>query len=350
MIAAKLSRRDTLGLLAGASAAIGLAPGVARAGQAKAHEDAGALSDAIARRLLEADPEMATSLGLDSGAQAHLRFRLRDRSPEGLVRLTAMLRADLARVEAIDAAILEPAQAISLAVIASAFRIALDGLALPYGDVAVGGWRNTPYVVIQNAGAYLDVPRFLEADHPLRNREDIDALLSRLAALPAVLRGEGERIRAARAIGVIPPGFLLDKAIAQMERSLADARESGTLVHGLARRIRETFGTVGNYEARAQAIVTGGILPALAEQLEELKHQRRLAHDAPGISARPHGDAYYAWALRAGTTTTLSPAEIHALGHEELATLHAQMEPILASIGYTSGTIGMRMAALADLG
>ena len=49
-----------------------------------------------------------------------------------------------------------------------AYATALDGFALPYGDVAVGGWRNTPYVVIQNVGAYLDVPRFLDSDHRSR--------------------------------------------------------------------------------------------------------------------------------------------------------------------------------------
>ena len=32
----------------------------------------------------------------------------------------------------------------------------VEGFALPYGDITVGSWRNTPYVVIQNVGAYLD--------------------------------------------------------------------------------------------------------------------------------------------------------------------------------------------------
>ena len=46
----------------------------------------------------------------------------------------------------------------------SAYSTALEGFALPYGDVAVGGWRNTPYVVIQNVGAYIDTPQFLDTD------------------------------------------------------------------------------------------------------------------------------------------------------------------------------------------
>ena len=59
---------------------------------------------------------------------------------------------------------------------------------MPYGDVAVGGWRNTPYVVIQNVGAYIDTPQFLDTDHPIENRADAEAYLSRLAAISAPAR------------------------------------------------------------------------------------------------------------------------------------------------------------------
>src|SRR3546814_6422386 len=61
----------------------------------------------------------------------------------------------------------------------SAYGVALDGFALPYGDVAVGGWRNTPYVVIQNVGAYLDIPKFPDSDHPVKTLADAEAYLDR---------------------------------------------------------------------------------------------------------------------------------------------------------------------------
>ena len=64
--------------------------------------------------------------------------------------------------------------------------------------------------------------------------------------------------------------------------------------------------------------------------------------------ARPQGDEYYRWALRAATTTTLTPDEVHQLGFEELKTLHAEMDGILKRLDYTRGTVGDRMAALGD--
>lgn len=297
----------------------------------------------MAERLLALSPESATSLGLDTGARAALRRLLADRSPAGIAAITARLKADLTEARAIDDSGLDAATATSLAVVRSAYDLALDGLALPYGDVAVGGWRNTPYVVIQNVGAYIDVPRFLDADHPVRNADDAEAYLARLAAMGTQLDGELDRIRTARAMGLVPPAFLLDKALLQMDRTIADARGGGGLVQSLASR---TQGMAGNWQGRAEAIVRDIVLPALERQRGELAAQRDMATMEAGLWARPRGDEFYAWALRASTTTRRTPDEIHAIGQEELAALRARMDPILRGLGYTGGTVGERMAAL----
>ena len=213
--------------------------------------DAAALLDAVAWQLLDAGPESATSLGIDTGVHAALRSRLGNRSAKGVARLAAVLRDALRTIARIDTAALDPATQTSVAVVKSAFATALDGFALPYGDVAVGGWRNTPYVVIQNVGAYLDTPRFLDGDHPVRNAADAEAYLARLAQFPAQLDGELGRLRAAGRIGAIAPSFLLDKAIRQMDLALADARAGGGgLVSSLTNR---TGGMAGDWEARAHA-------------------------------------------------------------------------------------------------
>ncbi len=340
------NRREILQQLALGGAALALPGCATAAGSSGAGtRSPEVLLDAVAWRLLETFPEEATSLGIDTGKRAYLRGQLTDRSPEGKAALAAMLRADLAEVEKIDRSALDSATRTSLAVVETAFGTALEGLALPYGDIAVGGWRNAPYVVIQNVGAYLDIPRFLDAGHPVRDRSDAEAYLSRLEAYPGQLAGELERMDAATALGLVPPDFLLEKAIAQLKRSLLDAMEGGSLVKSLTRR---TSDIPGNWQARATAIVTEKVAPALEAQLAALFRQRKLASDDPGMHARPYGEEWYAWALRAATTTSLSPDEIHKRGFEELALLHDRMEPILRSLGYTTGTVGERMAALLD--
>jgi uncharacterized protein (DUF885 family) len=63
--------------------------------------------------------------------------------------------------------------------------------------------------------------------------------------------------------------------------------------------------------------------------------------------AQPRGDEYYRWALKASTTTTMSPDEIHELGRSELERLHGEMDGILKAVGYSQGAVGARMQALA---
>ncbi len=321
-----------------------LEPGLAWAGGAST-AGAEALLDRIAWNLLEHAPTAATGLGIDTAERAYLRGRLADASAAGQAGLAATLRGDLATVRATDTAALDPATRTSFEVIDSAYSVALDGFALPYGDVAVGGWRNAPYVVIQNVGAYLDVPRFLDADHPVREAADAEFFLARLEQFPGVLEGELGRITAARAQGVVPPDFLLDKAIGQLESSLADAREGGSIVASLTRRTAEA-GIAGDWEARTRPIVTGPVATALERQLAELRRQRAVADSDPGMWSQPGGPEWYAWALRASTTTTMSPDEIHELGLTELAEIHGRMDPILRGIGYTTGKVGARMTQL----
>ena len=350
-----LTRRSALQVLAVGATSLAL-PGCARSLTSTAPAPApvpgqpagtaSALLDQIAWRLLAHNPESATSLGVDTGERSGLRQRLEDRSLQGKARLAQTLREDLAQVEAVDMASLDASTRTSLAVVKSAYRTALDGLALPYGDVAVGGWRNTPYVVIQNVGAYLDTPRFLDADHPIRTAEDADAYVARLGQMDRQLDGELERMRSAAAKGLIPPDFLLDRAIVQMTATIADARnDGGGLVRSLVSR---SAAFPGNREAEAKNIIARETVPALERQLAELKRQRGLATNAPGLRERPGGGEFYAWALRASTTTRVPPGEIHALGLEQLEALHARMDPILSSLGYTRGTVGARMAALGE--
>jgi uncharacterized protein (DUF885 family) len=309
--------------------------------------DPHALLDDIAYNLLRHEPERASSLGVDTGAHAALRSRIEDQSKAGQAAYAATLRTDLARVRALDTAAFDPATRTSFEVIESAYATALDGFALPYGDVAVGSWRNTPYVVIQNVGGYIDYPRFLDSDHPIQEATDAEAYLARLKAIPRNLDSELDRVRSAAGMGVIPPAFLITRAIRQMESSLADANGGGAMVESLTRRTAEA-NIAGEWGARARRVVTGPIAGALQRQLDELKRQLPRATNDPGMWARPGGDEWYAWGLRASTTTRLTPDEIHEIGLAQFAEIQARMDTILQGIGYAQGTVGARMTALAE--
>ncbi|AOL94295.1 DUF885 domain-containing protein [Porphyrobacter sp. LM 6] len=330
---------STLALLPACAAKTG-APGTAAPIRSLAPD---AALDAIAYRMLAHEPGRATGLGVDTGEYAAWRSTFGTPGEAGRSEYAATLKDLVKEARAYPKAGLTDDQEIGFEVVETAFAKALEGMAMPYGDVAVGSWRNAPYVVIQNVGGYIDMPRFFGSTQPLTGSGDLAPYIDRLTEVPAILDGELDRIRAAHGMGVVPPAFLLDKAIAQMETSIKGAKES--YVEPLtASRIAGADGAAG----QAERIVASGIVPALERQLAELKSQRAVAKDSAGMWAQPMGEEYYAWAVSASTTTAMTPDEIHRQGLAELEDIHGRMDPILKEIGYTKGSVGERMRALAE--
>ncbi|WP_425229636.1 DUF885 domain-containing protein [Sphingomonas sp.] len=295
--------------------------------------------DAIAERFLQDYPAQASELGVDTGARAALRGRLADRSPAGLQAIAGHLRDGLARLERLDPRRLDPAARVHVDVVRTAYTSALEGFAFAYGEVDVGGWRNSPYPVIQNVGAFIDVPRLLTGTQKLDSVGDADAYLARLAGYAAQLEGETERVRLGTAAAAVPPDFLLDKAIAALTLSRGGDPAGWPVVTTLASKFPARA-------AEAVRLCRERVVPALDRQIAALRDQRARAGSDAGVWRLPQGDAYYRWALAAATTTTRSPDEIHRQGLDELAHYQSEMDAILRPLGYTQGSVGARMTAL----
>ena len=218
----------------------------------------------IAEELLADYPENASALGLDNGARAALKCRLTDRSLAGQRRLAERAAARLAQLRAIDPATLTPAARIDLDVVRTAHETAVEGFAFPYGDMAVlnqnWSYRNAPYAVAQNTGAFVEIPDLLDSNHKVENAADAEAYLARLEAYAAALDGETGRLAHDAALGVVAPDFLLDKSLQAAARGprLADRRMGpGDLARPPhrrdARRLRPPRRGAGHREGRARA-------------------------------------------------------------------------------------------------
>ncbi|MGD9597982.1 MAG: DUF885 family protein [Steroidobacteraceae bacterium] len=319
----------------------------ARQAHAASSADVEALLARVADALLAEYPENATALGIDTGARAALKAKLTDRSAAGQAWIARQVAGRLAQLRAVDTASLDDATRIDLDVVRTVHETAVEGFAFPYGDVAVlnqsWSWRNAPYVVAQNTGAFLEIPSLLEESHTVSTREDAEAYLARLAAYAGQIDGETGRLHAAAGQGVIAPDFLLDKTIAQIRLAQGGAAADWPIVASFAKKTQNLPGT---FAAQAAQIAAGKIGPALARQTAELEAHRARASSDAGVWKLPQGEAYYAWALRAATTTRMTPQEIHERGRQELAELQAQMDTILKGEGYRTGTVGERMTAI----
>ncbi|WP_174273803.1 DUF885 domain-containing protein [Sphingomonas bacterium] len=338
-------------LLSGA-AAIGVAlPLAAQTPAPVAPGDAAATSllAGIADRLIAEYPENASYLGIDKEARAGLRGRLTDRSMVAERRRMDWGAGRLAELRAIDRTRLSPEVALEVDVAAAAFGLAVDGWKFPFGDMAVlsgqNSFRNSPYVVSQLGGAFVDTPDFLDTKHVIANSLDAEAYLARVEGYAGQLAAEADRIGSDAAHDVIPPDFILDMVIGQIGAARAVPASKWGVVETLRRKCAAA-GLQDSYVAKAQALVVEKVAPAMDRQLAVLRAARAEAKPDPSVGRFRDGAEYYAWLLRAGTTTTATPEEVHALGMAQSAAIQGEMDGLLKAQGLSKGSVGERMTAL----
>jgi uncharacterized protein (DUF885 family) len=296
--------------------------------------------DAILAETIKESPEFATSLGFDKGVNAGLKSRLDDNSAAARTRQLARAKAAAVRLRAIPDTTLS-----------AKARIDRDVLLYSIDQQMVGPERFgidtpiRPYRITQQGGEYFSIPDFLDSTHTIATPADAEAYLARLAAFGPALDTDSREQEAEAKRGFLAPDFSVDLAIGQMVKLREGAPADSNLVRSLVRRAAAAK-LPGDYGARAAKIVTDGVYPALDRQIALMRRLRPTARTAAGLWAVPNGDAIYAAALAGATTTTLSPAEVHRMGLEQVADLSAQLDAILKAQGMTQGTVGARLAAL----
>lgn len=301
-----------------------------------------ALYDRLFEALLRGSPETATSLGLDTGARDGLRARLSDTSAANRFGLSEQFAAARPEIRAIDARALPAEERTYLETISWHADRRAEVIRSPYGGFE--GYP-VPFVLTQLTGSYQSVPDFLDSQHPVATVSDAEAYLSRLEALARSIGHEVDRARADAALGVIPPSFVMDKALTQTRALRADAGVRSGLAATLQKKARAA-GLGPGWDVRAASIVDGPIAAALDRQIALLAELRPRSTDAAGVSRLPRGAEFYAAALKLHTSTSLDPRAAHRIGLAEVRDYEARLEPLLRAAGLTTGTVGARLTAL----
>jgi uncharacterized protein (DUF885 family) len=330
------------------AAALALAPSAPAFAQPGADGRLAAMFDGFASDILENSPETATGLGLDKGDRKALKSRLSDRSSSAarddryacLSRLRAMKRINRASLTGIDA--------IRYDAVSYAFQLGAEGGGFGYGENTFGaamGESATPYVVSQQTGSLVGIPEFLNSQHRIENADDCEAYLERLGQFPRQLDQETARIREDAARDVTPPDFILDTTLTQARAMRGQIAANTQMVQSLAMRAAALH-IDGAWSSRAATIVETEVYPAINRQIAALQQVRcGASHDA-GVWKLPEGEAYYDWLLKVGTSTPLTPDDVHNMGLQQGAQIDAEMDRILKAHGMRRGSVGARMSAL----
>jgi len=303
-----------------------------------------ALYDSIFQGMLRAAPEIATGLGLDTGELAYLKGRLHDAGPAGRMGAYRPLLDHLPQLRRIDRGQLHGRERAWLDTVLWLGERMTETASIPYGGIA-GYNYPIPYVISQLTGSYQDVPDFLDSQHKIETSADCEAYVARLEAFARNVNLEVDKARADAGLGVVPPAFVIDKALTQTRTLRAERGGESGLVRSLVRRAREK-GIAGDWGTRAAAIVDGRLAAALDRQLALLAELRRGAGTDPAAGRLPEGERFYQQCLRFHTSTSLTPDQAHEIGLQQMAELSARADPLLRREGLTRGSVGARITEL----
>jgi len=302
-----------------------------------------ALLDRIADEMLLSDPELLTMLGMDLGPKADARFKLSDRSQAKIDADKIKFVDAMKAVKAIDQGQLNAADQVYYDTLEFFGDTVMTGYDFPYG----GGFSPSPYTVSQLGGAYQQIPDFLDSQHRIETADDAEAYLSRLSAFAAGMDAERARMQAEFAAGAVPPDFVIDRTLTQMDAITGTAVADSVMTKSLARRTAEKD-ISGDWAARAEAILTNEVYPAIQRQAEAFKTVRPNATHDGGVWRLPDGEAYYRFGLKYYTTSSMTPDEVHQMGLEQVAEISARTDALLKAQGLTQGSVGARVAALGE--
>ena len=341
-----LSRRDLL-----ASAAAAGAASLAGAASAQPHVAPGsggyvtplnALFATFMQERLATHPELATSLGLDKGPLAQARHELSDQSLAGVAADKAMAASQLQRLQAFDRSSLTGLPRTNYEAVL--FGLQTTVAADRQFDFGENGARS-PYVLSQLTGAYQSTPTFLDTQHKIETVGDAEAYLDRMQAFARVLDENTARARHDEGLGMIPPDFILDETLTQMQALQRQGPDDSVMVKSIVRRTRDRQ-IVGDWGHRASDVYAKAIQPALQRQIDLTHEMRGRASSVAGVGSRPQGMAYYAAGLLNYTTSSLTPAEVHQIGLEQTRQYQDRIDTILKTQGMTQGSVGARLSAL----
>lgn len=298
------------------------------------------LFDKLFQEKLDDSPELVSSLGFAKGARASAKGKLDDDSPAGRQRRLDQARKAVAELSRYKDAKLPS----SLAVSRDCILYAQEQATVAPGQFGLDSVIR-PYRIFQQGGAYFSVPDFLNTAHTIAAQDDCEAYLSRLEAFAGSLDTDSAVQKEEAARGYLAPGWSLDLTLVQMAKLRDQPAATSSIVQSLVKRAAAK-NIAGDWQARATKIVESTIYPALDRQIALVKALKPKTAAGDGLWRVPKGDAIYAAALSQATTTNLTPAQVHQMGLDQVAEITAELDTILKGQGFTSGSVGERLAKL----
>ncbi|NIB39883.1 DUF885 domain-containing protein [Pseudomaricurvus alkylphenolicus] len=202
-------------------------------------------------------------------------------------------------------------------------------------------WRHHTYPVNQMRGVHSLVPSLLINQHQIHDIKDAEDYIARLQAVPAYFDQliDGLNLRADK--GIIAPAFVFPHVIRDSRNIISgapfDDGVDSTLLADFASKVAKL--DIPSEHKKHLVLTTSDALlkqvgPAYKKLINAIEALQQRADTRDGAWKLPAGDAFYKNALQRTTTTTLSAAQIHTIGLEEVERIHGQMRDIMKAVNF----------------
>ncbi|MDP8989537.1 MAG: DUF885 domain-containing protein [Acidobacteriota bacterium] len=214
--------------------------------------------------------------------------------------------------------------------------------------------REEPYLdytfpLEQMNGVNVNLIESLTVRHPLANEKDAGNYVVALRQVSTRMEEATAEARALAAKNIIPPRFILNATVKQMQGFVDPSPSQNPLVAIFAQKMEAAKIPEARREAlrgEAEKIVGVEVYPVWKNAIATLQSQLPRSTDDAGLWRLQGGANAYAYFLRRYTTTNLTPEQIHQIGLKEVARIEKEMDAIFRRLGRTDGSINERSEKL----
>jgi uncharacterized protein (DUF885 family) len=248
-----------------------------------------------------------------------------DSSPQAVAARKAAYETFQRRLQSLPTTDLTDADELNRDLLIDRVKLALDGL--------VFDEERLPFI---SGDGFYTTADYAALNTPLGDEAAAAAWIARLEAIPAYYARETENMRRGIRTGMTQPRRTVERAIADVRGQIVQADDRTPLLAPF-RNMPQSFPADRRaaLEARARDVLQSKVRPAQQLLLRFLE-QDYLPAARPdiGIGSAPQGREYYAYLVRRHTSTTMTPAAIHALGEREVKRIRARMDQTIAQTGF----------------
>jgi len=191
-------------------------------------------------------------------------------------------------------------------------------------------------IAFQNDEGFHTLADYLGRSTTIASREDAEAWLARLAALPAWYERNVANLKRGIKTRYTQPRIVVDRVLDVARKQVEVKPEDNSLLLPFARMPASIPAQAqAEYRAKALALVRDKIYPAQRAFADFLaKEYVPAARPKLAWRTTPNGEASYRFLVHQHTTTEMTPDQIHKLGEDEVGRIRGLMEKAIAQTGF----------------